>query len=375
MIARATLHAEPGGDTIQILYTAKYLRELGIEVDVKLTPEIGSYASYDLLHFFNITRPADILVHIRLSKKPFVITPIFIEYGEFDKHFRKGIPGRIFKMLNPHAIEYLKIIGRRIYNGERIMSREYLLSGQKKSIQRVLSKASFLLPNSYSEMKRLGRHFDLTSSFAVIPNGIDETIFQRSEGYQKDELLVLCVARIEGIKNQLNLIKALNGSRFKLLLIGKPAQNQLDYWKACREIAADNVHFMGNMPQEALVQFYKQAKVHILPSWFETTGLSSLEAAAMKCNIVITDKGDAKDYFGPDAWYCDPASPESIYEAVEKAAAGTFNEALCKRVFEQYTWKMAATKTLEIYKNLKKNITSENRNFRNKGDSESLRRI
>ena len=33
----------------------------------------------------------------------------------------------------------------------------------------------------------------------------------------KDPLMVLCVARIEGIKNQLNLIKALNNTEYQLL--------------------------------------------------------------------------------------------------------------------------------------------------------------
>jgi len=39
---------------------------------------------------------------------------------------------------------------------------------------------------------------------------------------------VLCIARIEGIKNQLNLIKALNDTEFNVLLIGSHAPNQKD---------------------------------------------------------------------------------------------------------------------------------------------------
>ncbi len=60
-----------------------------------------------------------------------------------------------------------------------------------------------------------------------------------------------------------------------------------------------------------------------MPSWFETTGLSSLEAAAMGCNIVITRKGDAYEYFGDYAYYCDPESPDSIFKAIEKAASNS----------------------------------------------------
>jgi glycosyltransferase involved in cell wall biosynthesis len=88
----------------------------------------------------------------------------------------------------------------------------------------------------------------------------------------------------------------------------------------------------------------------VLPSWFETTGLSSLEAAAMRCNIVITDKGDTTEYFEHYAFYCDPASPESIYSAVNNAATSDFDERLYKKIYSQYTWLQTSERTLEAYK-------------------------
>jgi len=103
------------------------------------------------------------------------------------------------------------------------------------------------------------------------------------------------------------------------------------------------------MPQRELAGYYRKAKVHILPSWFETTGLSSIEAAAMGCNIVITDKGDTREYFGDDAFYCDPANPASILETVEKASAAGINENLQKKILEKYTWQQAALQTSKAY--------------------------
>ncbi|MBK7308934.1 MAG: glycosyltransferase [Chitinophagaceae bacterium] len=55
--------------------------------------------------------------------------------------------------------------------------------------------------------------------------------------------------------------------------------------------AAGNIVFAGRLTQTALANYYARARVHVLPSWFETCGLSSLEAAAMGCNIVITARG------------------------------------------------------------------------------------
>ena len=92
--------------------------------------------------------------------------------------------------------------------------------------------------------------------------------------------------------------------------------------------------------------------MHVLPSWFETTGLSSLESAASGCNIVITDKGDTAEYFGQYAYYCDPASADSILEAVTKAAAAPVNKALSELITSKYTWQQAARQTAASYETI-----------------------
>jgi glycosyltransferase involved in cell wall biosynthesis len=114
------------------------------------------------------------------------------------------------------------------------------------------------------------------------------------------------------------------------------------------------VEFIDKIPQEQLINYYCKAKVHALPSWFETTGLSSLEAAAMGCNIVITDKGDTVEYFGEDAFYCDPDSPQSIRSAVEQAAASNEKESLMNKIFTHFTWRQTAKQTLEAYQEVLK---------------------
>jgi len=181
--------------------------------------------------------------------------------------------------------------------------------------------------------------------------GIDEQLFKPgNNNRQRQPDLVLCVARIEGIKNQLNLIKALNNTRYRLLLIGEAAPNQQRYYEECRALAASNVSFIGHLSQEELVNYYQQAKVHVLPSWYESCGLASMEAAAMGCTIVATRNGFAESYLGNDAFYCDPASWASIFTAVDAAAKTPSNTVLRERITNDYTWKQAATRTLEAYK-------------------------
>jgi glycosyltransferase involved in cell wall biosynthesis len=348
-ITRATLYSVKGGDTLQVLQTARHLEELGIRVDIRLTNEKISYEQYDLLHFFNIIRPADILFHIRQSTTPFVVSTLLVDYSGYDRLYRKGIAGMIFKWLSSDAIEYLKTLARYLLGKDELMSKAYLWKGQQRSVREILGRASLLFSNSVMEYKKLVQQYQCSTGCIPVPNGMDAALFAFDEGLEKDNHLVLCVARIEGIKNQVNLIKALNNTSYQLLIIGSPAPNQSAYYRECRKIAASNVHFIEHIPQRELVQYYQKAKVHILPSWFETCGLSSLEAGAMGCNIVITDKGYTREYYEDHAFYCDPGSPDSIFRAVDHAANTTSRPGLRKKILTNYTWDQAAACIARAY--------------------------
>jgi glycosyltransferase involved in cell wall biosynthesis len=351
-ITRSTLDTGPGGDTIQIKQTAQQLRNLGVQVDIFPTHIKIDYSSYDLLHFFNITRPADLLNHINKSRKPFVLSPIFIDYGEYDRYYRKGISSFIFRWFATGGIEYFKTIGRWLLNKDSLHSKNFLIKGQWRSMKQVTGKASWLLPNSEAEYTKLAKALKINKPYTVVPNGIDPLLFQPHPSMTRSDNLVICIARIEGIKNQLNLIKALNNTEFTVLLIGSPAPNQKKYYDQCRRIAFKNIQFIDHKPQEELLAYYRKAKVHVLPSWFETCGLSSLEAAAMGCNLVITDKGYTREYFGDNALYCDPAYPESILDAVRKAARLEWEPELQAKIYREYTWQVAASITLSVYKKI-----------------------
>ena len=91
LITRSTLYSIPGGDTVQVVQTARQLTELHVDTEIVLSNQEINYDNYDLLHFFNITRPADILYHSKKSKKPYVVSTILCNYSEYDKHHRKGL--------------------------------------------------------------------------------------------------------------------------------------------------------------------------------------------------------------------------------------------------------------------------------------------
>ena len=169
LIARNTLYSSPGGDTVQICSTAKYLRKLGVEVDILLASDCINYTAYDLIHFFNIIRPDDILPHINHCI-PFVISTVFVEYSEFEKSNKEGFKSIIFQTLSSGQIEFLKVIARWFKNGDKIQSKYYLLHGHKASIRHIVSLAKALLPNSHSEYNRLYNYTKLKVNYKKIVN-------------------------------------------------------------------------------------------------------------------------------------------------------------------------------------------------------------
>jgi len=351
-ITRSTLYKVYGGDTVQIKATAKYLQQMGVEVDIRLCNEEINYSTYDLLHFFNITRPADVIYHARKSEKPYVISTIFVDFSGYEQANRSRTMTLLGKFISSDSIEYLKVIGRWIKNGESIRSQEYLFQGHRKSVRQVADNASMLLPNSESEFARFVEKYGTCNDHQVIYNAVDPEDFSVSDLQlqgQRDEKLVICVARIEGRKNQINLIRALNNTSFQLLIIGNPAPNHISYYRECKSIAADNVQFIDFMPQQDLLPYYLKAKVHALPSWNETCGLSSLEAAYVGCNLVISPDGDTREYFSDQAWYCNPAEPQSILQAVMKAAEAPTQLNLHHKIVSEYNWQNSARQTAMAY--------------------------
>jgi glycosyltransferase involved in cell wall biosynthesis len=259
------------------------------------------------------------------------------------------LAGKVLRLFPATANEYIKTIARWILKKDHLQTTSYLWKGQNKSIKEILQKATLLLPNSEAEYQKIEELYGVKKKYSVVHNGIDRSLFSHLKGIKRDDKLILSAARIEGRKNQLNLIKALNNSDYTVLLTGLPAPNQKKYYDECKRIASKNIIFCGRVPVNVLLDYYRKAKVHVLPSWHETCGLSSLEAAAMGCNIVITEKGFTREYFGDDAFYCDPGDPESIFNAVENAAQSDCHTVLQQKILDHYTWQQAAACTLIAY--------------------------
>jgi hypothetical protein len=160
---------------------------------------------------------------------------------------------------------------------------------------------------------------------------------------------VLCVGALDSRKNQLMLAEALRETSLRLLLVGPSFEP--DYLELCQ--AAGAIH-VDRIPREEVVSGYHAARAHVLASFAEGSALASMEAAAARCPVVVSNRTSEFEYYLDLAYYCDPASVDSIRSAA-LAAAGSRGDARWDRLAERiatYTWERSAAATLEVYERL-----------------------
>ena len=362
MQIRANAFTCPGGDTVQMQKTRDALIDLGHDVDISLElhPDLSRY---DVVHLFNITRVQETFVQIRNAaeqKKPVALSTIYWPFAEFERYANTGVRGLVGKMLSVDQLASLKAAAKYLLLNERDEGTRYLMRHSYSRMQRyILEHADVYLPNAYEEMVQIQKHLQFSPApeqVVVVPNAINasaakQALAHPSGAYDEYRNWLICVGRIDTRKNQLRLLDAIEGSDYRLLLVGRCSPGQQKYAeKVMRRIRDNpNIRHIEQIPNEELYQLYRVCKVSVLPSWFETPGLVSLEAAVMGCNIVVSDRGTTRDYFGDYAFYCDAMSSKSIREQIDKAFAAPYDERFREKIMTEYIWEEAARTTAEGY--------------------------
>lgn len=119
-------------------------------------------------------------------------------------------------------------------------------------------------------------------------------------------------------KNVSRLIAAAKKYGFKLKLGGTLNDKEKDWLK--QQIGnAENIDYLGWLPEDELMEVYRKAKVFALPSFVEGVGMVALEAAVNGAEIVLTNIGAPKEYYDGRAVLVDPNSVDSIGKGVLEA--------------------------------------------------------
>ena len=363
--SRTNLFSKFGGDTRQVVGLRCRLRQSGnhVDVDTSLQP---SLKRCDLVHLFGIVRMDETYaqwLNCRKHGVPAVVTPCHQDLRLYNRKGRYGMARLAVAAVGwrPERLAILRYFWRACTvptERQTLWCRRHL--GIKRHRDELLSEASGLVFASAAEehaVRQLLPHAP-SGLCAIIPTAIDPPakrirhMFERRFGLRD---FVLCVGRIEDLKNQLSLLRALAGTGLTVVLAGQFNAAHGGYIRAVRRALRTNpsAHHVGFIEGDMLWSCYGAAHVHVQPSWFENVGLSTLEAMATGTPAVATTAGYGREYFKDAVEYCSPGSAGSIRDAVKRAMERGHGDTNKAREFvADCTWERVVPRYISLYEDV-----------------------
>ncbi|MCX7785849.1 MAG: glycosyltransferase family 4 protein [candidate division WOR-3 bacterium] len=323
-----------GGVKTQILALKNELEKLGVEVELFDSWQNYSIRQIDFWHLFCAHIGTYHLVRTlsNLGAK-MVLTPVF------------------FRHRSPYFIKNILTLSKIVSKFSGFWS-EYQL------INEICQLANIIVPNTKKERDLIQQSFGISpKKFQILPNGVDErfynadpNLFIKQYGINN---FILYVGHIGwGRKNLLSLLKVCQQIDHPLVLIGKVLEN--DYAQKCLAIIKSRPHTILipglNHNDPLLASAYSACDTFVLPSYYETPGLSALEAGLAGAKVVITKIGGTEEYFKDYAQYINPFSLDSLRQGLVKALEQKKRPELKEHIRSNYLWKVVAENLVEIYR-------------------------
>ena len=202
------------------------------------------------------------------------------------------------------------------------------------------------------------------TSDAFRPPAADTShLLRDSLGIEKPYLL--CVTRLAGYGNLLNLAKAVamldtqNQLSMPLVVPGgvwdeRYVRSVMDF--LARQGSAGRVKFLGLVPHHLMPLLYANAELFVFPSLLESCGNALIEGLACGAPTLCSDRRPMRDIAGDSALYFDGESPEDIAEKMLKVLADSaLRTELARRGplrAAQFSWRDGAEKLCRIFAEL-----------------------
>lgn len=242
---------------------------------------------------------------------------------------------------------------------------------RRLSYPRTARLADAIIINSESLRHEVQQHLDVDpAKLHLIPEAVDHDLFrpgdrgdafdQLSAKYGITEPFVLFVSSLWAYKNCGGLLRGFAAAKRELdgrkLVVVGPGRD-VEYVNELHALAdelgiADDIMWVGGVPLEETVNFYRAADVFVYPSFNETFGLPILEAMACACPVVTSNISAMPETAGGAALLVDPADPQSIARAIVEAC-GAEGARLRERGpvrAREFTWTVTAERTLDVYR-------------------------
>lgn len=239
---------------------------------------------------------------------------------------------------------------------------------------------SAFLPSQIRVSRRLDRvltvseasRADLVSEYGVpaermrvVGNGINVEVFRPLAGVDRvPDRIVATLSADAPLKGFRFLLEALAQVRRErpaahLTVVGAPGA-QADTPDRIRALGLEAaIRFTGKIEDHEIAQLHAEASVAVVPSLYEGFGFPAGEAMASEVPVVSTTGGALPEVVGTDGRcgiLVEPGSAEALARGLldllgrpesrrrEMGAAGR------QRVLENFTWRRAAERTVEVYR-------------------------
>ena len=231
--------------------------------------------------------------------------------------------------------------------------------------------ADAIILNSMSLLHEVQEYLNVDpAKLHIIPEAVDHELFRPGDRDEAKDLVstkygvkrpfVLFVSSLWRYKNCHGLFRAFAAARpelgdRQLVIVGAPRDEKYvaDLQELAEELGiAKDVVWVGGVPLQETVHFYRSCDVFAYPSFNETFGLPILEAMASGCPVVTSDLASMPEIAGGAALLIDPNDPESIAEALIRACGsmgGQLRSGGLARAAE-FTWATTAERTLAVYR-------------------------
>jgi glycosyltransferase involved in cell wall biosynthesis len=190
-------------------------------------------------------------------------------------------------------------------------------------------------------------HYGLADDFFETSRSVGPELFYDRYGW-KD--FVFCpAAAINKRKNQINLLKAIQGTDIKLVLNNTHnIQDGLN--EEFHSLTKSNPHvlLLEKLSFEELISAYQNASVSISVSLAETAGLVNLEAAYNGCKVVASDLGAFREYMDNRAIFVNPKDQQSILNGIKQALEESYDSGVKSFIEHTYSWDSYAADLLAL---------------------------
>ena len=257
------------------------------------------------------------------------------------------------------------------YSGQSISPGESLLHRMELSSLRLVD--ALTAPSSFQAQEKTN---ELGSNgIKVIPNPIDpwmleQALSSRSQSPDDGRKTVLYTGRLQYAKGVLVLLDAVSmvareDEQAHFLIAGARHTSIDDATLDHKLKINDTSHYVsmpGHVPWRDLVEHYRRAKVFVMPSYYETGGISVIEAMAFGLPVVATRAGGLPEVVedGVTGILVPPGDSRALAEAISRLLRDPelrqrMGEAGRSTVMKEFTVERLISRTLAVYQSVTSN--------------------